>query len=239
MAQFLDEILPAYVNYGASFKQSHAVQIHGTQNGDEFRRLLHPLVRLDYQFTYEQDKTLILEEVIDFYQKTNGSFRSFRVKDFSDNTTNNFVDTPTAQDMLCVPCTVAGVEIDPVSTPFSYAKLIRWYGDPTDPYCARRYLKKPIQGTVRVSTYTSIDGYIELTEKATSGDMVSDSDFTVDYTTGIIETYKEFSDSGETKLYAGCEFHIPCRFEGTPSFALQNWSSIQGSAFAIKEVFNP
>lgn len=238
MAEFLNEILPAYVNYGASFKQSHAVQIHGTQNGDEFRRLLHPFVRLDYQFIYEQDTSLILEEVVDFYQKANGSFRSFRVKDFADFSTNNFVDIPTAQDMKCIPCDANGIEIDPLTTAFSNAKLIRWYGDQGDIYCARRYLKKPIEGTVRVSTYNDIDGFVELTEKASFGDMVSDSDFIVDYQTGIIETFAEFSD-GLTTIFAGCEFHVPCRFEGTPSFALQNWSSMQGNAFTIREVFNP
>ncbi len=237
MAQFLNERLPVYVEYGASFKQNHAVQITGVQNGDEYRKLVHPFIKLDYQFAYKQNSQMVLEEVVNFYQKANGSFRTFRVRDWADFSTKDFVKPPTPEDMRCIPCDVNGLEVDVATSFYSYAKLIRWYGDFTDPYCARRYIKKPVQGTVRVSKLVD-DVYVEMTEKETDGEMVDDMDFTVDYTTGIIHTFQEFVDF-ESVIYAGCEFDIPCRFDAAPSFAIQDWSTLQGSSFAIIEVFNP
>jgi len=227
MAEFLDELLPANISYGASFKQNHAVQIHSVQNGDEFRRLLHPFVRLDYEFAYENNQQDIIEDVINFYQRTNGSFRAFRVKDTADFSTNNFTGIPTKSDMLCIACDSLGVQLSPDATEAYYFKLVRWYGDSADPYCARRIIKKPVAGTVKVSLYDGVSVYTELTVT---------TDFTVDYSTGIIAMV---APQAPNLIYAGCEFDIPCRFDGAPSFAISDWATIKGNSFRIREVFNP
>lgn len=229
MGQFIEERLPAYVKYGASFKQNHATQITSIQNGDEYRRLLHPFVKLDYQFAYEQNTQRMIDEVITFYQRTNGAFRGFRVKDWADYSTNNFVDTPTPQDMFCIPCTSDGVELAPGDF-ISYAKLVRWYGDYTDPLCARRNIKKPVVGTVRVSLYDSV--------AASFTEIFEGTDFTIDTTTGIIALTTTITDP-DISVFAGCEFDIPCRFDGSPSFSLHDFATIQGNSFSIKEIFNP
>lgn len=223
---FLDEQLPIYINYGASFKQSHSVSVHSCQNGDEFRRLLHPFVRLDYEISYEQDYDLVIQEVHDFIMRANGNFRAFRLKDLADYSTNNFNETPTRSDQRCVPWSVTAALPDP-SVGFSVVQLCRWYGDPDDPYCARRYLRKPVAGSVLVSEFDGVSTYTALVEGV---------DYTIDMTTGLITL-----DTPRTTntIYAGCEFDVPCRFDGNPSVSIQDWATMRTGGLSVREVFNP
>lgn len=139
MAEFLEERLPVCVAYGASVGQQHAVEITKTAGGNEYRRLLHPYVQLSYDVSYEMRARDVREQVFALYERANGTFRGFRVKDFKDFTTNNYVDLPTGLDQ----------PLDEVS-PGVY-QLMRWYGQPGDPLCARRRLRKPVAGTVKLA----------------------------------------------------------------------------------------
>jgi len=218
MAEFLEELLPTLVEYGASFKQSHAVQIQTVQNGDEFRRLMHPFVRLDYQLAFKYLEDYIMENVVTFYQKTNGSFRGFRVRDLADYSTNNFKDTPTSSDMRCI-C------LDDDGTDGTQFQIVRWYGDSTDPYCSRRLIKKPVVDTVLVST-----------NYPTEADLVLTTDYTINYTTGIITTT---SPRPKNSIFAGCLFDIPCRFDGSPSTSFSSYGQLSATGYHIREIFNP
>lgn len=138
MAYFLEERLPVCIKYGGSFSENHAVGITATVGGDEYRSLQHPFVKLSYDVSYEQPTKFIVEQILALYSRANGMFRGFRVKDHKDYTTNNYSAEPTALDqpMLLV-------------SPGVY-QLMRWYGPPADPLCARRRLRKPVAGTVKV-----------------------------------------------------------------------------------------
>lgn len=138
MAEFLEERLPVCVAYGASVGQQHAVQITKTAGGNEYRRLLHPYVQLSYDVSYLMRARDVREQVFALYERANGAFRGFRVKDFKDFTTNNYVDPPTALDQPLVQVSVGVYQ------------LMRWYGDPQDAKCARRRLRKPLAGSVTV-----------------------------------------------------------------------------------------
>lgn len=138
MAEFLEERLPVCVAYGASVGQQHAVQITKTAGGNEYRRLLHPYVQLSYDVSYLMRARDVREQVFALYERANGAFRGFRVKDFKDFTTNNYVDPPTALDQPLVQVSVGVYQ------------LMRWYGDPQDVKCARRRLHKPLAGSVTV-----------------------------------------------------------------------------------------
>lgn len=162
MSHFIEERLPVCINYGASFSQQPAVQITKTAGGNEYRSLRHPFVQLAYDVAYERPAKFIREQILDLYHRCNGTFRGFRLKDFKDYTTNNYVDPPTALDqpMQLVNPTVPGVY-----------QIMRWYGDPADTLCARRRIRKPVSGTVLVGV---------------SGDELPASQWSVDNTTGLV-----------------------------------------------------
>jgi uncharacterized protein (TIGR02217 family) len=220
MSFLLNERFPVEMEYGGSFSHRHAVQINSTQDGGEYRRLLHPFVKTDFEMSFKNLEDWVMDEVVDFYQRTNGSFRGFRVKDLSDFTTNNFKDAPTNSDMRCVALNASGGN----ATQF---QITRWYGDPTDTYCARRYIKKPVSSTVVVS---------KLTAPATYTPLILTTDYTIDYETGIITTV---ASQPADKIYAGCEFDIPCRFDGEPSFSYTSWDVLTATGIKLIEIFNP
>jgi uncharacterized protein (TIGR02217 family) len=159
MAYFLEERLPVCIKYGGSFSEKHAVGIAETVGGDEYRSLQHPFVKLSYDVSYEQPTKFIVEQILALYSRANGMFRGFRVKDHKDYTTNNYSAAPTALDqpMLLV---TAGVY-----------QLMRWYGSPSDPLCARRRLRKPVAGTVHVGV---------------GGAIYPAAQWSVDITTGLV-----------------------------------------------------
>jgi uncharacterized protein (TIGR02217 family) len=159
MSEFLEERLPGCISYGASFRQRHAVRTVTTAGGNEYRSLRHPFVQLFYDIAYERPAKVIREQILDLYERCNGTFRGFRVKDFKDFTTHNYVDPPTALDqpMLLVSDGVY--------------QLMRWYGDPQDPTCARRRLRKPVAGTVLVGV---------------GGQVLPSAQWSVNTTTGLV-----------------------------------------------------
>jgi len=174
MAQFLEERLPVAIDYGGSFSEEHATEVTSTVGGDEYRSLKHPFVKLSYDISYARQIDFVRDKVLDLYSRCNGSLRGFRVKDFKDFTTNKFTLPPTATDqpMLLV-------------APGVY-QLMRWYGDPSDPLCARRRLRKPVAGTVKVGV---------------GGAAYPASQWAIDVTTGLVTMSgnQAFAITGITK----------------------------------------
>lgn len=159
MGYFLEERLPLCIKYGASFSENHAVTTVETVSGDEYRSLQHPFVRLTYDVSYERPTKFIMGEILSLYSRANGSFRGFRVMDHKDFTTNNYSLPPTAMDQPMV-----------LVMPGVY-QLMRWYGVATDPLAARRRLRKPVAGTVKVGV---------------GGAIYPAGMWSVDYTTGLV-----------------------------------------------------
>lgn len=230
---FLDEMLPVQVNYGASFKHGHSVTIHSTPGGDEFRKLRHPFVQLDYEVSFKQRKDFVMEEVVNFFYRTNGPFRSFRVRDWADFTTNNFKDDPTSTDMIALCQYPAWVTLPGPMTQIwggNLFQMVRWYGDQQDAYCARRLIRLPIEGTVKVHRTEEDDrGTFDV-------DLVEGVDFTVDYLSGEIST-TEYHAVGSLKF--GCVFDIPCRIDGNQHTSISGWDLYNMSGIRIMEVLNP
>lgn len=287
MAEFLEERLPVCVAYGASAGQQHAVQITKTSGGNEYRRLLHPYVQLSYDVSYALRAREAREQVIALYERANGTFRGFRVKDFKDFTTNAYVDPPTALDQPLLRIS-DGVY-----------QLMRWYGDPQDALCARRRLRKPVSGTVKLgvggavspAAQWSVDnttGLITLAanksrsitaiSKASAAVLdVGSNSFSVgesvavtgaagmtqingrralitakpnstQITVAINSTaYSAYASGGTVQTWpldgeavtGGCEFDVPCRFDGDLDTTLSNLDFIDASGIAIVEILNP
>ena len=231
MGLFLNEQLPLYVNYGGSFKQTFAIKRQDSQNGDEFRNQIHNKVRLDYNFSYDEDQDIVTSDIIDFYHKVNGEFGVFRVRDWSDFSTNGFTGVPTSSDVQCLP-------FDPTATGIIDSwKIVRWYDNGTldETNSARRDILLPVVGTVKLSYTGGVSPPYELVET---------TDFTVNYSTGEITIVNlaaaPFTPDGPIAgtIFGGCEFDIPCRFNGTPSVAFAYHNGLVVSGANIREVFN-
>lgn len=156
---FLEEKFPENINYGSGFSNSHSVNLVQTVGGDEYRSLRHPYVTagLDVDFTRQRDD--VIQKIIALNLKANGTYRGFRVKNFIDFSTNNYRDTPTAFDQPML------------SLGDGQYQIMRWYGTPTDPQCARRRIRKPVSGTVLVGV---------------NGEPFDSALYSLDITTGIV-----------------------------------------------------
>lgn len=156
---FLEERLPTTIDWGGSFSEKHAIQTVTTAGGNEYRSLRHPYVQLSYDIAYKRDIGFVRQKILDLYTRANGTFRGFRVKDSKDFSSNAYDQPATAfdQPMLLISGT-------------SY-QLMRWYGNSVDPMCARRRVRKPVAGTVKVGI---------------GGVAIQSAQWSVDTTTGIV-----------------------------------------------------
>lgn len=156
---FLEERLPTTIDWGGSFSEKHAIQTVTTVGGNEYRSLRHPFVQLSYDIAYKRDVNFVRQKILDLYTRANGMFRGFRVKDSKDFSSNNYDQATTAfdQPMLLISGTTY--------------QLMRWYGNSVDPMCARRRIRKPVAGTVKVGI---------------GGVAIQPAQWSVDTTTGIV-----------------------------------------------------
>jgi uncharacterized protein (TIGR02217 family) len=186
---FLEERMATDSGFNSDFSESFAVDVTNTMV-NRHTALKHPYGTYSFNILFP-NKTLdeALEKFVDFYQRCGGQYGGFRFKHRGDFSTNNYTGIPTASDQLCV-------EIDS-----THYQITRWYGDNTDADCTRRKILKPVTGTVLVSIR---DGATYTTQTLTT-------DYTIDYTTGIITLVNPLTSSDDG-LYAGCYFDIPVAF---------------------------
>jgi uncharacterized protein (TIGR02217 family) len=202
---FLEEQLDTDNSFGSDFSEAFAVDVTNTMIY-RHTSLKHPYGTYSFNIVFN-NKTLDeqLDKVIDFYQRCGGQYGGFRFKHRADFSTNDYTGVPTARDQLCV-------AIDA-----THYQITRWYGDNTDEDCPRRKILKPVTGTVLVSIR---DGATYTTQTLTT-------DYTIDYTTGII-TLVDSLNSSEDGLYAGCYFDIPVAFN----------TDLSGVSFTTKTASN-
>jgi uncharacterized protein (TIGR02217 family) len=202
---FLEEQLATNNSFNSDFSESFAVDVTNTM---VYRHtsLKHPYGTYSFNIVFNNN-TLAeqIEKVIDFYQRCGGMAGGFRFKHRGDFSTNNYTGVPTASDQLCV-------EIDS-----THYQITRWYGDNTDADCTRRKILKPVTGTVLVS----------LRDGASYTTLTLTTDYTIDYTTGIITLVNPLTSSDDG-LYAGCYFDIPVAFN----------TDLSGVSFTTKTASN-
>lgn len=143
MAQFLEERLPVTISYGSSFGELYQVEIVETDNGHEYRRLVHNIPRMVHDISYAvREQIDLLESVLDLYHRCYGRFAGFRVKNLAYYSTNNYVDTPTPFDCA----------LDYVSA--GVYQLVAYYGNISKPVLdigrPKRTIFKPVSGTVKI-----------------------------------------------------------------------------------------
>ena len=209
---FLEEQAPINIDFGSSFGQSYAVLNTQTSSGDSYGILQNPFPVLRYDLGYtNREQSYTMEGIIDLYHRSGGTFGGFRLKDWADYSTNNFVDAPTAVDQVCLATGNLG----------EY-QIIRWYGVQDDLTQPRREIKKPVDGTGLVAV-----------------DTVIATEYTIDYTTGLIQFNVGFEPLPSEVVSCGCLFDIPVRFEANLTGAnLNTWDTLSANLNVV-ELLNP
>ena len=109
---------------------------------------------------FERQTNEIVDQVMDLNNRAGGTLRGFRVMHPVDYTTNNYRDAPTALDQQMIPA---------VGEAANVYQLMRWYGDYTDPTCARRRIRKPVEGTVKVGVAGAVYPSAQWSVSVTTG----------------------------------------------------------------------
>lgn len=160
---FLEERLSNCIDYGSSFSESFAVQEVSTSNGNSYSSMRHPYPTLRFDLGFANRLTDDqLDMVIDLFKRVGGRFGGFRVKHHAEYSTNNYRGVPAFNDQQAV-LVSAGVY-----------QITRWYGAEGAVDAARRRIRKPVAGTVRVGIRNAATGDHQIAA------------FVVDSTTGLI-----------------------------------------------------
>lgn len=156
---FLNERIDLCARYGTGFTEGFSVTHMQDVGGNEYSRLLHPYPKLEYELSFANaDQDDLAKRLADLYKRCGGTFRAFRVKHYSEWSTNDYTQPPTALDQPL---------IDLGDNKY---QLVVWYGAAA-PEAPRRLIKKPVAGTVVIAV----------------GGVVVTTGFTVDYAEGTVQ----------------------------------------------------
>jgi len=136
---FIEERLSVLLDYESSFGEKYAVDVTETYGGATYRSMRHPYPQLRYDISFTvRPEDWIIQNLLDIFHRSGGTFGGFRVKHLTDYTTNNWKDAHTFNDQPM--SLISGLTY----------QLVRWYGDPTVATSTRRRLLKPVIATVLV-----------------------------------------------------------------------------------------
>lgn len=197
---------PACANFGAQAQPQYSVTITKTASGRERRNRnwIRSLAIFDCTIG-PRDEDLI-QEILEWWHALGGMECGFRFTDYSD-----YKSCRTNQDVSRLDQPVQLISVG------SY-QLIKTYNAGVRQQIRKIY--KPTQGTILL---------------AMAGTLKNEgTDYTVDYTTGIITT--GFSVTGQ--LTAGFEFDVPVRFAS--EFPIQVVEkALQSVSFTLSEIRDP
>lgn len=180
-----DEIrFPDEIAYGSSGGPMRKTQIVNLASGFEQRNTPWSSSRRKFDISFGIKSYDQLLEVIEFWEARHGQLYGFRFKDYSD-----FKSCPPSQTASNIDQTIAIA--DGVS---NFYQITKTYASGSRSYV--RDIKKPVTDTVVIS----LDDVT-----------LAPSEYTVDYTTGII-TFDNIPPL-DTVIKAGYEFDVPVRFD--------------------------
>lgn len=185
MADFLEERLSELVRYGATWTEKFSVDTVTVAGGNEYRSLIHPYPKREFDASYMLDREDLWTEVVNVYMRAHGTYAGFRVRCFDEWSTNGPRGVPTHLDQTLIR---VGAGIYQLCKRYGLDKAAGTTGYPT------RLIKKPVAGTAKIG----VDGVL-----TTSG-------VTVATTTGLVTIAP---DPGAVAVVSGgCEFDFPVRF---------------------------
>ncbi len=155
---FLNERISLDARYGTSFTCSFSVTNTSDVGGNSYSKLHNPFPVLRYELNFancQQDD--LAKELQDLYMRSGGQHGGFRVRHYTEFTTNDYTGTPAHTDQQLIDL---GDDV---------YQLVVWYGAPGGA-TPRREIRKPISGTVKIGV----------------GGALVTTGFAVDYVTGQI-----------------------------------------------------
>lgn len=177
---------PEEISYGSRGGPGWNTHVLRLDSGAEVRNQRWSYPRHEYDVAFGINTIAALEELLEFFQVVGGMAIGFRYKDWMDYKSCGLSDTPSAAD--CAIGTGDGAD--------TTWQLVKVYTQGA--YTRSRKILKPISGTLLVA----VDGILK----------AETTDYTVDYTTGII-TFEAGSIPAEGEaITAGFQFDVPCRF---------------------------
>jgi uncharacterized protein (TIGR02217 family) len=187
---------PDDIAYGSQGGPMYKTAITVMASGREQRNITWGQARHKYDVSYGVRDQASLDDLLSFFHAVLGAAHSFRYKDFSDFHTA----TPSGYGADGAPSTAVTKDDqhfgsgDAILTEFQITKTYT-----KGVLDTVRNITKPIDGTVLIA----VDGVLQ-----TEG---GGSDYTIDYTTGII-TFVSPPGDGLALTWGG-EFDVPVRFE--------------------------
>ncbi|HSX49943.1 MAG TPA: DUF2460 domain-containing protein [Cellvibrio sp.] len=183
-AIFLEDRLSVEIAYGSRFSEAYQVSHHTDVGRNDYKRLIDPRPQATCNLIFQnRSHKFSITQVIDVFHRCGGTFGGFRVKNYTNFSTNKYQLPPTALDQ----------KLRTTSTPGEW-QLVQWYGSQVET-SPRRLIKKPVPGTVKVA----------------KNGVAMPSGWTVDNTTGRI-TF-DVPPAGGDVLTAGCYFDFPMAFQ--------------------------
>lgn len=208
--QFLEDRLNVEIGFGSSFNETYAVTNTQDSSRDSYGKLIDPRPEAQCELIFQNRAfKFTLMQVVDLFHRSGGTFGGFRVKDYLNFSTNNYIEPPTEFDQRLRVTAVPGVY-----------QITRWYGEPSGA-TPRRLIKKPVPGSVKV---------------AKNGVLMS-TGWTVDTATGLI-TFVPLPEPGDV-LTAGCYFDMPMRFMTNLTGLDITDKDMVSTSVSLIEILNP
>lgn len=215
---------PDRLSYGSEGGPGGSTSIVELDSGAEERNARWNPLKHSWDVSYGVKSREDIAEVLRFYHQRGGLENGFRFRDPNDHNSTeigyNDGEGPTGQDP-----DPEDVEIGTGDGTTTQFQLVKKYSDGLTPTRTRN-IRKPIDGTVLVA----LDGVAK----------VEDTDFTVDYTTGIV-TFAT-APAGSVSVTAGFEFDVPVRFgaeiDQRLGVRIDTWDSATIPSLPIVEILD-
>lgn len=186
-AAFIENaVFPTDISNGSVGGPVFKTFVQTTQSAYEQRIALWPYGRHYFEVQYGVKTALQGQTLLYFFHSMLGKTYGFRYLDPFDNRSCNITDEPAADDQVLI-ASAAGGE--------TTQQLFKSYV--TGGQTTNRPITKPITGTILLEINTV--------------PQVETTNFTVDYTTGIITFNTPLTATD--LVTAGFKFHVPCRFD--------------------------
>lgn len=209
MTTFHDVRLPVDVEKGAEGGPEFKTRILGLDSGDEQRNIQWQKIRGSWDISYGISSKKLLDGVISFFYARWGRAYGFRFKDWADyQIGDSFTDDPATKQSIGVGA--AG------------NKIFQIYKDyESGGYHYLRTITRPVSGTLKVWV-----GGVLKTET---------SDYTVDYSTGLITFGTAPGDDVDVSIIT--EFDVPVRFDVDKlDITSQTYDAIQIGSITILQL---
>lgn len=188
-AAFIENaIFPTDISNGSVGGPTFSTFVQGVQSGYEQRIPVWPYGRHFYEVQYGVKTALQSQNLLYFFHSMLGKTYGFRYYDPMDNRSCDITDEPAADDQVLIASAIGGETTQ---------QLFKSYN--TGGQITNRPITKPISGTVLL--------------EINSVPQVETTNFTVDYTTGILTFVSPSSLTASDLVTCGFKYHVPCRFD--------------------------